>query len=79
MKDVQLVASLLVGLFLGYLVGINKDTDPSVLLPTNYDPNRALCIDALKTQTQATESCWKNVVTLLGERQQAPEPKKADP
>lgn len=68
MKDLQLAAALLVGLVFGYLIGINKNTDPSVVLPSNYDPNRALCLDAVRLQQQSTESCWKQVVTLLQER-----------
>ncbi len=67
MKDMQLAGVLLIGLVIGYLVGLNRN-DPPAVLPINYDSTRSLCLDAMKLQQGSTDSCWQHVVTLLQQK-----------
>lgn len=75
--------ALLIGLFMtfsagvgtGYIVGHGATvTLPPPAIPSNYDPMRAFCADALKEQQALTARCWQDV---LAERDR--ELKRKDP
>lgn len=63
MKDQLLIIGISVAFGVGYLVGDRGNRTQLITTtnqPSNYDPARAICDDALKAERARTDTCFKN-------------------
>ncbi len=65
MKDQYLIIGIVIAFGVGFMAGAMRGSSPGTLqapapaIPSNYDPARTVCLDALKMQKESTDACYR--------------------